>query len=402
MTKQTVRDIDVEGKRILVRVDYNVPIKDGEVGDTLRIKASFETINYLLGKNCGIVLMSHLGRPDGKVDPKLSLAPVAKKASELLGHEIGFVDECVGPRVKEAVEALKPGEILLLENLRFHPEEEKNDKGFAKELSEWGEIYVDDAFAVIHRAHASTVGVTEYLSSVAGLLVEQEIDHIQGSLDHPNRPLAAIIGGAKVSTKIELLEALIPKVDILMIGGAMANTFFMGEGHEIGKSLAEPDFVDTVKKLVKEAEKEDTVLLLPEDVVVSKSIEEAKDVRTVKLEAVGKDDIIVDAAPSFAAALKEAMYEVLDFDNKGTVIWNGPIGIDEITEFAAGSKAVADEILDLKAISIIGGGDTAAYVDDHGLHDKFTWVSTGGGASLELMSGKELPGVAALRDSAHA
>jgi 3-phosphoglycerate kinase len=402
MTKQTVRDIDLEGKRVLVRVDYNVPIKDGEVGDTLRIKASFETIKYLLNKNCSIVLMSHLGRPDGKVDPKLSLAPVAKKASELLGHEIGFVDDCIGPKVKAAVNALKPGEILLLENLRFHPEEEKNDKAFAKELSAWGEVYVDDAFAVIHRAHASTVGVTEYLPSVAGFLVEKEIDHIQGSLDHPNRPLAAIIGGAKVSTKIELLQALIPKVDIMIIGGAMANTFFLGEGHKVGKSLAEPDFVDTVKDLVKEAEKEDTVLLLPEDVVVSKSLEEAKDIRTIKLTEVAEDDYIVDAAPSLAAALKEAMYEVLDFDNKGTVIWNGPIGVDEIPEFAAGSKAIADEILDLKAISIIGGGDTAAYVDDHGMHDKFTWVSTGGGASLELMSGKVLPGVAALRDSAHA
>jgi phosphoglycerate kinase len=398
MTKQTVRDIDLAGKRVLVRVDYNVPIKDGVVGDALRIEVSFATIKYLLEKNCSIVLMSHLGRPDGKFDEALSLAPVAKKASELLGHEIGFVDDCVGPKVKAAVEALKPGEILLLENLRFHPGEETNDKGFAKNLSEWGEVYVDDAFAAIHRTHASTVGVTAYLPSVAGLLVEQEIDHIQGSLDHPNRPLAAIVGGAKVSTKIELLQALIPKVDILMIGGAMANTFFLGEGHEIGQSIAEPDFVETVKKLVAEAKEEDTVLLLPDEVVVSKSLEKAESVRSVGLAEVADDDYIVDAAPSFAGALKEAMYEVLDFDNKGTIIWNGPVGISEVPEFAAGSKAVADVILEIKAISIIGGGDTAAYVDGAGLHDKFTWVSTGGGASLELMSGKVLPGVAALRD----
>jgi phosphoglycerate kinase len=402
MTKQTVRDIDLQGKRVLVRVDYNVPIKDGAVGDTLRLKASFETINYLLEKKCSLVLMSHLGRPDGKVDPAQSLEPVAKKTSELLGHEIGFVDDCIGPKVKVAVDALKPGEILLLENLRFHAEEEENDKGFAKELAGWGEVYVDDAFATIHRAHASTVGVTEYLPSVAGFLVEKELEHIQGSLDHPNRPLAAIIGGAKVSTKIELLEALIPKVDILMIGGAMANTFILGQGRKIGKSLAEPDFVETVKKLIEEAKKEDTVLLLPTEVVVSQSLEEAKEVRTISLEQVGKDDYIVDAAPSYVADLKEAMYEVLDFDNKGTVVWNGPIGIDEVKEFAAGSQAVAEAIVELKAISVVGGGDTAAFVDDNGMHDQFGWVSTGGGASLELMSGKKLPGVEALRDSAHA
>ena len=400
MTKQTVRDIDVEGKRVLVRVDYNVPIDDGVVGDPLRIQASFETIKYLLGKNCSIVLMSHLGRPDGKVDAALSLAPVAKKASELLGHEVGFVDECVGPKVKAAVEALKPSGILLLENLRFHPEEEANDKGFAKELSAWGEVYIDDAFATIHRAHASTVGVTAYLPSVAGFLVEQEITHIQGSLEHPNRPLAAVIGGAKVSTKIDLLESLIPKVDILMIGGAMANTFFVGQGHNVGKSLAEPEFVDTVKKLLKEAEKENTLVLLPDDVVVSKSLKEAKEVRTVKLGEVAADDCIVDAGPDFADALAGAMYEVLDFDNKGTVLWNGPIGIDEIKEFRAGSMAVAKAIIAMKAISVIGGGDTAAFIDEAGLHDRFTWVSTGGGASLELMSGKKLPGYEALRDSA--
>jgi len=396
MTKQTIRDIDIEGKCILVRVDYNVPIDNGVVGDTLRIEASFPTIAYLLQHGCRIVLMSHLGRPDGKVDPAYSLAAVAKVAGELLRHDITFVSECVGPLVETAVKKLKGGDILLLENLRFHPEEEANDAAFAEALAACGEVYVDDAFAVIHRAHASIVGVTAFLPSVAGLLVEQELAHIQGALDHPNRPLVAIVGGAKVSTKIELLEALIPKVDILMIGGAMANTFFLGEGHAVGASLAEPDFVATVKDLVAEAAKEDTVVLLPEDVVVSKSLKEAKDVRTIKLSEVAADDYIVDAAPSYAAALREAIFEVLDFDNTGTVIWNGPIGVDEVPAFAAGSKAVADTIIELGAISVIGGGDTAAFVDNAGLHDKFTWVSTGGGASLELMSGRTLPGVDAL------
>lgn len=396
MTKQTVRDIDIEGKRVLVRVDYNVPIDSGVVGDTLRIEASFPTIAYLLQHGCSVVLMSHLGRPEGKVVPEFSLEAVAKTAGQLLRHDITFVPECVGPVVEAAVAKLKSGEILMLENLRFHPEEEANDAAFARELAAWGDVYVDDAFAVIHRAHASTVGVTAYLPSVEGLLVEQELAHIQGALDHPNRPLAAIIGGAKVSTKIELLEALIPKVDILMIGGAMANTFFLGEGHSVGASMAEPEFVDTVKKLVAQATTEDTVLLLPEDVVVSKSLKEAKDVRTVKLSEVESDDIIVDAAPSYAEALREAMFEVLDFDNTGTVIWNGPIGVDEVTAFAAGSMAVAYTIIELGAISVVGGGDTAAFIDKTGLHDKFTWVSTGGGASLELMSGRTLPGVDAL------
>ena len=269
MNKQTVRDIDVKDKLVLVRVDYNVPIKGGVVGDDLRIKASFETIRYLLDQNCRIVLMSHLGRPDGKVDPEFSLEPVAAKTTELLGHEVTFVPDCVGGQVAAAVKALEPGEILLLENLRFHPEEEANDDAFAKQLSAWGEVYVDDAFAAIHRAHASTVGVTKYLPSVSGLLVEREVDTILGALEKPNRPLVAIVGGAKVSTKIEVLQNLIPKVDVLMLGGAMANTFYLADGKPIGKSLAEPDFVATAREMVALAVKENTELFMPETVVVT-------------------------------------------------------------------------------------------------------------------------------------
>lgn len=397
MNKLTIKDIDLSGKRVLLRVDYNVPIKDGVVGDTLRIEASFPTIKYLLEHDCSIVLMSHLGRPDGKVVDKYSLAPVAKKAAEMLDHKIEFLSDCIGDEVKDKCLSLKPGEIVLLENLRFHPEEEANDAGFSKELADLGEIYVDDAFAAIHRAHASTVGVTKYLDSVAGLLVEQEIDHIKGSIDHPDRPLVAIVGGAKVSTKIDLLKSLIPKVDVLMIGGAMANTFYIGEGFEVGKSIAEPDYIKTVKELLAEAKQENTEVLLPTEVVISKSIEASEGLKTVQLGEVGKDDYIVDASDKFAQDLDDSAYEFLEFDSKGTVIWNGPIGITEIPAFAKGSRAIADVIIKIGSKSVIGGGDTAAFVDEAGLHDKFTWVSTGGGASLELMSGMDLPGVEALK-----
>jgi phosphoglycerate kinase len=397
MNKLTIKDIDLSGKRVLLRVDYNVPIKDGVVGDTLRIEASFPTIKYLLEHDCSIVLMSHMGRPDGKVVDKYSLAPVAKKAAEMLDHKIEFLSDCIGDEVKDKCLSLKPGEIVLLENLRFHPEEEANDAGFSKELADLGEIYVDDAFAAIHRAHASTVGVTKYLDSVAGLLVEQEIDHIKGSIDHPDRPLVAIVGGAKVSTKIDLLKSLIPKVDVLMIGGAMANTFYIGEGFEVGKSIAEPDYIKTVKELLAEAKQENTEVLLPTEVVISKSIEASEGLKTVQLGEVGKDDYIVDASDKFAQDLDDSAYEFLEFDSKGTVIWNGPIGITEIPAFAKGSRAIADVIIKIGSKSVIGGGDTAAFVDEAGLHDKFTWVSTGGGASLELMSGMDLPGVEALK-----
>lgn len=398
MKKLTVRDIDVKNKLVLVRVDYNVPIKDGVVGDTLRLTASFDTINYLLSQNARVVLMSHLGRPDGKVDAKYTLEPVAQKAGELLGKPVKFVSECVGQEVKKAVEALEGGQVLLLENLRFHAEEEANDADFAKQLAEWGEVYVDDAFAAVHRAHASTVGVTKYLPSVAGLLVEREVDTILGALETPDRPLVAIVGGAKVSTKLEVLNNLIPKVDVLMLGGAMANTFYLADGVEIGKSQAEPDLVSTAKELLKLAITENTEVFLPETVVVSESLEAAKNVRTVSKSKVGKNDYIVDAAPDFAEKLTSSVEEFLDFDNRATVIWNGPLGITEIPETAGGSRALAEAILKLRATSVIGGGDTAAFVDESGLHDKFSWVSTGGGASLELMSGKKLPGVEALKD----
>ena len=401
MNKQTVRDIDVKNKRVLVRVDYNVPMKDGQVADSFRIEASFETIKYLLEHGASVVLLSHLGEPKGAPDPQFSLKPVAAKAAELLGTPIAFYDDCVGDEFMAAATSLKPGEIIMGENVRFHAEELANDPKFAEQLSKLGDVYVNDSFAVDHRAQASVSGIPAFLPGVAGFLVEKEVNYIQGALEHPNRPLVAVLGGAKVSTKIPILKNIIPKVDVLMVTGPVANTFALAQGTSIGKSIAEAEMVDTVKELLDLMKAENTELLLPGEVLVSQSVTEPKNVRTVSLSSVGSDDYIVDAAPSYGAALTDAVHGFFDFDNKSTVIWNGPLGITEIPEFAAGTKAMAEAILALPGvISIVGGGDTAAFVDDAGLHDKFTWVSTGGGASLELMSGNELPGIAALRDKA--
>ncbi len=392
MTKKTVRDIDLAGKKVLVRVDYNVPVKDGVVGDTLRIQASFETINYLLDQDCSVVLMSHLGRPDGKPDNKYTLKEVAAKAAELLGKPIEFLSDCIGDDVKSKVNGMKSGDIVLLENLRFHAEEEANDDGFAKQLADLGEVYVDDAFAAIHRAHASTVGVTKYLPAVAGLLVEKEVDTLTSAMEKPDRPMVAIIAGAKISTKIEVLDNLLAKVDSLVIGGAMANTFLAGQGHPVGKSLVEADQIETAKRVMGDSITKGVELFLPEDVVVSKKADAAEEVRTITLGQVTDDDIIVDVGP-------ESVEQVnIEIDAAKTVIWNGPLGITEVPEFAKASIEVAKHLASSDAKSIIGGGDTAAFIDEAGLHDKFDWVSTGGGASMELMSGKSLPGVDALLD----
>jgi len=397
VTKKTIRDIDVQGKTIFARLDWNVPVEDGRVTDAFRIEATRESLEYLWSRDCKIVIASHLGRPDGKVDPAFSLEPAAIKASEIFGREVKFVHDCIGPEVEAAVKALAPGEMILLENVRFHAEEEANDPKFAKQLADLAEIFVYDAFAS-YRAHASTAGNSNFLPAVAGFLVEKEIDHITGSIEHPSRPLLAIIGGAKVSTKLEILANLIPKVDAMLLTGPIANTFAFVQGTSIGKSVAEHEMADEVKKLIKIAADANTHLLLPDEVVVSASLEEPENLRTVKLSAVGADDYIVDAAPSYGGQLKSEIYDFLDIDGESTVIWNGPLGITEVPEFRAGSRAMADAIIESKAISIIGGGDTAGFIDEEHLHDKFTWVSTGGGASLELMSGKGLECVDALLD----
>lgn len=389
MKFKTVRDLNVRNKRVLLRVDYNVPIEDGVVGDTLRIAGSLDTIRYLLSQNCSIVLCSHLGRPDGKRDPKLSLAPVAKKASEMLGEQITFIPATVGPEAEAAVNSLGKGELLLLENLRFHKEEEENDPEFAKQLASFGDVFVDDAFAVIHRSHASTVGVPHYIPGAIGLLVEKEVKTINGALEHPAKPLVAVIGGAKVSSKIEILNNLMRYVDKLFIAGAMANTFMAAKGQKIGKSKFEPDFIDTAKQIMADAEKHKVELVLPDDLIVSKSIKKGPG-HHVLVDGVGDDEIIVDIGPKTVAKALNP----LDFH--GTVIWNGPLGITEVPAFAHNSLVLAENIIESGADCIIGGGDTAAFIDEAGLHDKFKWVSTGGGASLELMAGKELPGIKVL------
>lgn len=388
MNKLTVRQLDVKGKRVVVRVDYNVPVQNGRVGDPLRIQASFDTLNYLLDQGCSLVLFSHLGEPKGAPDPKFSLEPVAKKAAELLRRPIQFVPNCIGAEAQQAAAALRPGEIMLCENVRFHQEELDNDANFGRQLASLGQAYVNDAFAAIHRKQASLVAIAANLPSAAGLLVEKEVDTITQALDNPKRPLAAIVGGAKVSSKIEVLNNLLGKVNTLMIGGAMANTFYAAEGLPVGKSLYEPDFENTAREIAKAASAKGVKLVLPRTVVVSKALDKAEKVRTIDVADVETDDLIVDAASDFFDQL----------GHPGTVIWNGPVGVTEIAEFAKGSRTLAQAVIDSGAQSIIGGGDTAAFVDAAGLADQFDWVSTGGGASLELMAGKDLPGLAALPD----
>jgi phosphoglycerate kinase len=389
MSFKTIRDLNVKNKKVLVGVDYNVPVSSGIVGDPLRIEASFETIRYLLDHNCSLILISHLGRPGGKRDPALSLAPVAKKVSEMLGQQVAFVPDCVGPQAQAAASGLQSGEIILLENTRFHKGEDANDPAFAKELAGLCELFVDDAFANLHRNHASVVGVPEYLPSAAGFLVEKEVSAIEGALKHPVKPLVAVIGGAKVSTKIAVLDNLIKHVDRLVIGGAMANTFLAATGSKVGKSLVEPDFFAEVKRIMKDAKKEGVELVLPEDVIVAKTKDHGPG-HLVELKKVADDDLIVDVGP------KTVAHVLNPFDFHGSVLWNGPLGVTEVPDFAHNSRVLADNIIESGAKSIIGGGETAAFVDSEGLHSKFSWVSTGGGASLELMAGNELPGLKAL------
>lgn len=397
MNKQTIRDVGLEGKRVFARLDWNVPVEKGKVIDAFRIEATRETLDFLRQNNCRIVVASHLGRPDGQPNAKYSLAPAAQKATEVLGYEVKFVNDCVGPEAEAAVAALQPGEVLLLENVRFHPEEEANDPNFAAKLAAYGDVFVYDAFAS-YRPHASTEGIAHILPGVSGFLVEKEVDYISNAVEHPNRPFVAIIGGAKVSTKLEILTNLISKVDALLLTGPIANTFALAQGRRIGQSIAEPEEIEHVKELIKIAERENTQLRIPEEVVVSRSLEKAQNLRTIQLSDIKDNEYIVDAAPSYGDVLKSTIYDFLDFDGKATIIWNGPLGITEIPEFRAGSLAMAKAVIASKGTSIIGGGDTAGFLDQEGLHDKFTWVSTGGGASLELMSGKGLPCVDALLD----
>ena len=389
MAKKTVRDISVKGKRVLVRVDFNVPLENGEVVDDTRIRAVLPTIRYLLDRGAAVILMSHLGRPKGLVQEDLRLDPVGRRLSELLGQEVVKVDDCVGPEAERATKSLQPGQVLLLENLRFHPEEEENDQGFARQLASLADVYVNDAFGTAHRAHASTTGVTEYLPSVAGLLMERELQMLGDALANPTRPLVAVLGGAKVSDKIGVIRNLLSKVDLLLVGGGMANTFLKAQGHQVGESLVEDDSLALAKDILAQA---GAKLVLPVDVVVADAFADDANTQTVGVEQVPPGCRILDIGPRTVGLFEDRLRSA------GTVVWNGPMGVFEFPRFAAGTRALAESLARSQATTIVGGGDSAAAVRQAGLEDKMTFVSTGGGASLMFLEGKRLPGVEALED----
>ena len=391
--KRTIRDVDPSGKKILVRADLNVPLGDGAVADDSRIRAALPTIQYLLEHGAAIALCSHLGRPKGP-DPKLSLAPVARRLGELLGRDVPLLPDSVGPAVRQAVTALRPGDVVLLENVRFHSEEEKNQPAFAKDLASGYDLYVNDAFGAAHRAHASTEGVAKVLPACAGLLLEKELLALGGLLSAPQRPFLAIIGGAKVSTKIAVLRALLARVDSLAIGGGMANTFLLAMGRGIGRSLAEPDRADEARRILDDAKAQGKRVLLPDDVVCAPSPDEAG-ASAAAVKAVGDvadDQAIVDIGPRTTLRYAD------EIRRAKTIFWNGPMGVFEIPAFASGTKRVAELLASSGATTIVGGGESVQAVEELGLADKMTHVSTGGGASLELIEGKTLPGVAAIPD----
>ena len=394
MNKKTIEDIDVSGKKVLVRVDFNVPLdENGNITDETRIKAALPTIKYLLEHNAAVILCSHLGRPKGEFNMKYSLAPVAKRLKEIFGEDkVVFASDVIGESAKKAVSELKPGNIVLLENLRFHKEEEKNDPDFAKALASYADIYVNDAFGTAHRAHASTAGVADYLPAVAGFLIGKELSIMGKALDNPERPFVAILGGRKVSDKIGVINNLLEKVDTLIIGGAMSYTFFKAMGLNIGNSLVEEDKLELAKQLLAKAEAKGIKMLLPVDCVLADDFNADAKMLTVDYDKIPDGWEGMDIGPKtrelYAQAIKPAK----------TVIWNGPMGVFEFPRFAEGTKAVAKALSECTGTTIIGGGDSAAAVEQLGLADKITHISTGGGASLEFLEGLELPGVAALND----
>jgi phosphoglycerate kinase len=394
MDKMTVRDIEVSGKRVLVRVDFNVPIDagTGAITDDSRIRAALPTIKYLIERKARVILMSHLGRPKGKIVDGLRLAPVAQRLSRILGKPVGTAADCIGPEVEKSVAALKDGDVLLLENLRFHPEEEAGDAGFARALARLGDIYVNDAFGTSHRAHASIAGIAQYLPAVAGFLLEKEINTLGGLLKDPEHPFVSLFGGAKVSDKVSLLKNIMNKVDSVLIGGGMAATFLKAEGYQVGTSAVETESIEVADELIKQTEKSGVRLVLPVDVVVADGLNEKAEAATVAVDAVPPQKMIADIGPETVEKFRGALL------GSRTVFWNGPVGVEEIPQFAAGTKALARLLPELKARTIVGGGSTAEVIDALGLTDKVTFVSTGGGASLEFLGGKELPGVTVLRD----
>lgn len=393
MDKKTVRDLDVAGKKVLVRVDFNVPLNDkGEITDDTRITASLPTIQYLLEQKAAVILMAHLGRPKGQVKPELSLAPVAKHLGKLLGKKILFAPDCVGEAAQAAASKLKPGHILLLENLRFHKEEEKNDMEFAEKLASLADLYVNDGFGVSHRAHASVEGVTHFLPAAAGFLLEKEIQYVGQAVTNPLHPFVAIIGGAKVSDKIGVISNLLDKVDTLLIGGGMANTFLAAQGYQMGKSLVEEDKLDLAKELLAKAKKNKVNMLLPTDLVMAAAFAPDAEHVTEKVKNLNQAYMALDIGAETSKAYAEALADAK------MIVWNGPMGVFEMDAFCKGTEAVAKAVAKSRATSIVGGGDSVAAIEKLGIAKRITHISTGGGASLEYLEGKVLPGVAALDD----
>lgn len=390
--KQTIETVNVDHKRVFVRVDFNVPMKDGVITDDTRIRATLPTLTYLIKHNAKIILASHLGRPKGERKPEFTLKPVAARLSELLGKPVAFADDCIGEVAEKAAAALKDGDILLLENLRYHKEEEKNGPDFAKALASLAEVGINDAFGVSHRAHASVEGITKYLPMAAGYLLEKEIKYVGGAVEHPEHPFAAIIGGAKVSDKIEVISNLLPKVEVLIIGGGMANTFIAAKGYPTGNSLVEADKIDLAKELLAKADETGTQLLLPTDFVVADAFSNDANHKVVPADGIEDGWMALDIGPDSRRLFAEAL------EPMKMIVWNGPMGVFEMDNFAAGTNAVAKAVADAKATTIVGGGDSVAAIEKSGLADKISHISTGGGASLEYLEGKALPGIVALAD----
>ena len=392
---KTIDDLDVVGKRVLVRADLNVPMQDGQVTDTTRIDRTAPTLNKLSNKGAKVIVISHFGRPKGKVVPEMSLAPVARALSKSCGLPVAFATDTIGESAEKTIAAMKEGDIAMLENLRFHGDEEANDKAFTAKLSELGDVYVSDAFSCSHRAHASTEGLAHLLPSAAGLLMQVEVESLAGALESPEPPVAAVVGGAKVSTKMEVLGNLSKKVDVLIIGGGMANTFLFAQGIDVGNSLCEKDMADAARQILADAEKAGCDIVLPKDAVVAREFKEGAECETVALDAIPSDAMMLDVGPASVADVAAKL------EKCRTVVWNGPFGAFEIPPFDAGTNAVAREAARLtkegKLISVAGGGDTVAALAHAGVGDDFTYISTAGGAFLEWMEGKELPGVKVLR-----
>ena len=393
MNKKTIRDIDLKGKKVFVRCDFNVPMDENQnITDNTRIVAALPTIKYLLEQGCKLILASHLGRPKGEVKPEFSLAPVAKELSKLLGKEVIMAKDVVGEDATEKAANLKEGEILLLENVRFHKEETENDKEFAKKLASMAEIFVNDAFGTAHRAHASTAGIAEYLPAVSGFLIEKELKFLGNAVNNPERPFVAILGGAKVSDKIGVIDSLLEKVDTLMIGGGMAYTFFKAQGYEVGNSICEIDKLDLAKNAMEKAKQKGVKLMLPVDTKIGKEFKPDTESKTVAWTEIPEGWEGFDIGAKTIEMFKEELQKAK------TVVWNGPLGLFEFDQFSIGTNEIAKTLSEIDATTIIGGGDSAAAVKKAGLEDKMTHISTGGGASLEFLEGKKLPGIECLLD----